>query len=1110
MTRAGYGTVAARRCIAVCAAGSTMWLMSALASAQQAAAGERGGSTRGLLFHVPFDGNCIPSVAAGAADPDGADTARFVPGKFGQAVDADAALQLSYAAAGNLDKHRGTVCMWVRPTWDGNDGKNHGFIADDINFGEIEENNILFWKWSVGTLRFDQRRDARSYLNVAVETWRAGEWRHLGAAWDVERGAWLFIDGEQVARREFSWQVKPGRRLLIGTNWCRSMPADCAIDDLRVYDRPLSAAQMRAVMAAQELVPITYHGVTVPERVQVGQPFRASVTVSSTRDVTWDRPVVASIDGLELGRFTAPDAVRLQAGIPTAIGPFDLTIPLHLYCAPGRHDLSFELCASLGEDTAAGSAHVVVERSAEVASSRISVADDGTVTRGGRPFLTDEVGVWYDGEFLQNDEQGRRTLAALARSGRIIDALRCRWVDQVDCTTTDHGFREFGSSRVAELAPGRRFRLTGPQESVQETRMVYKHERPLLPTFCYEMRVAPRPTPHLLVVESINDAERYLEVAVDVAPGSQPAPHLRQSGTGRTALINLGVAYTGREQGVDGRVFREYFLFFPKSDAIRVSVCHSRREATAPSEPGTPVSHLWVYEATDSLDSLANAVRVPIGAAARHVGLFYPQCQIMFDEYGFSGTGAAERCASVQVLSEYLRFMGFDRLEFHPYAFATRAYFASKLVEHSGQTDVFEDVLPITQDMGIQVVPRIDSLVFFDKFWEDDPADYQQKKDGTVHDYFGKVPDPLRPRVQQTLYDVLREMLEATKGYSNVPGVGFRANAKFGSLYVGSSPSAPPQETGLTPWHLQQFEKDTGIRVAVDHADPSAAYEWLRAECWERWIDWRCRRMHRWWTQARDIVRAAAPAKTLFVKTIIPYDHHFPSAETQGYGRGIDPLTEHRNHGYDPSLYVDEPGMLISRYINLDADRYNGGRVHNYAYWHDPRVPGLYRTREGTAVELYYIYWELATHPYGFRVGPEWPVGRGWMEPLTHALRTMNVYDITFYNWHRATTGRELGLREFCRAFRSLPAVAPTPFEGMVEPKPDEHLWIRWFDKRLALVNDSRADISLRLTLPANVRCPGTLLELATNTRPKVDQAARTITMPLRAFDLRVLDFDEQ
>ncbi len=271
--------------------------------------------------------------------------------------------------------------------------------------------------------------------------------------------------------------------------------------------------------------------------------------------------------------------------------------------------------------------------------------------------------------------------------------------------------------------------------------------------------------------------------------------------------------------------------------------------------------------------------------------------------------------------------------------------------------------------------------------------------------------------------------------------------------------------------------------------------------------------MHAWWREARDLVRSYGQDKKLFVKTIIPYDHHFPSAETQWYGRHVDPLLIHKYHGFDPALYRDETGMVVERYIPIGADRYNRGRVHNYPWWHVPSLATFYRTREGTAVELYFIYWELSKHPKGFRVGPEGAAGRGFFEPLTFAVRTMNPYAFTFYNWHRATLGRELQLREFARAFRGLPAVAPRPFDGRVKPTPDERLWVRWLGDRLAIVNDRPSPQDIELDIPKPLPAGWRVRELATNTTPVPPspqaRSNTTVALHMRAYDLRVLSFEK-
>jgi hypothetical protein len=358
--------------------------------------------------------------------------------------------------------------------------------------------------------------------------------------------------------------------------------------------------------------------------------------------------------------------------------------------------------------------------------------------------------------------------------------------------------------------------------------------------------------------------------------------------------------------------------------------------------------------------------------------------------------------------------------------------------------------------------------------------------------------------VQKLLLDMLDEMLRATKGYACVDGVGFRANAKFGVLYVGSRWDVPPDESGYSRWDLEAFEQGTGVRVAADHADPAACYAWLQTHAWSQWIEWRCQAMRRWWLDARDLARRYG--RELFVRTVIPYSHHFPSDQEQWYGRHLSPLAVCRNHGFDPPGFHADQGLLISEAFSLGADRYNKGRVHNRAFWHDPQLADLVRTADGREVELYYIYWELPMHCKGFRVGPSHMAGRAAFEPFTYALRTRNAYSLVFYNWCRATSGIDVELRRFARAYRALPAVAPRAFDGQCSPPAGERLWIRWFGDRLAVVNDSPQPRQITLTLPVG---GGKALDDFAACRaltPVVSTSnASSYRLDLDAFDLRTL-----
>jgi hypothetical protein len=1019
-----------------------------------------------LVYHETFD-----RAPAGAT---------AVEGKLGAAATLPAG-GLRLASAGKLDKRQGTICLWVRPNWDGSKYVNHGLLADELDFSRMDGGNLYLWHWCVGQVRFDIRVDNRSNCAADVKQWHAGEWHHVAAAWDCRRGLWLFLDGRLAAQREMQWTPRPSDHFRVGSDWQGRAPADAAFDDLRIYDRSLDAEQVARIMTGRALPVVEYRALTAPERIVEDRPFPVRLELARSADLPPDADVTVSLDGMRLG------TVRLAGG--------ELRVPRYLHLAAGPRRLEARVAGTLSDRDPPSRAVVLETPTARAPGQWTfdgqSLRWDGRPLAAGTGLLAD--GVFYTGAAATS--QARK----LAGAGSIADAMPCRRLDQVDCTGATHDFHQTGESHVVELLPGRKFRLPGPAQSVKETRRYGKSDRKLLPSFSYRLETEARPTPHLLVVESINDVERNVEVAIDPA-GTHPSPTAASSPRAVESL-NLGVICCGREFPADGKPLRRGFLFFPSSNAVEVTISSSGREMEKGETPGAAVSSLAVYELGESLAALANPVETP--DRQRHLALFYPEVGRLFREYGFAGTTATERRASVRVAIDYMRFLGFDRLEFHPYSFSRKANFPSKLFESNPDKDVFADILPAAQEAGIHVVPRMDSLCFYGDMWENEPINYQLTKNGKVPETFGKLPDPLRPPVQKLLLDMLEEMLRASKGYSCVDGVGFRANAKFGVLYAGNRWDMPPDQSGYSRWDVEQFERDTGVRVAADHGDPAACYAWLQSQAWPKWIDWRCRSMHRWWLDARDLARRYG--RELFVRTVIPYSHHFPSDQDQWFGRHLTPTTVCQHHGFDPQLFHHDQGLLVSEAFSLGADRYNTGRVHNRAFWHDPRLADLVRTADGTEVELYYIYWELPTHPKGFRVGPSHLAGRAAFEPFTYALRTRNAYGLVFYNWCRATSGIDVELRRFARAYRALPAVAPKPFNGQCTPAADKRLWIRWFGDRLAVVNDSPRPRRITLTLAGQ---PGkTVYDFADRRTLATASAAGGLrcTLELDPFDLRTL-----
>ena len=1066
-----------------------------------------------LLFYAPFDGDFQPQVAAEKAAPTVRGTIPFQAGKFGQAALLAKPNSLSYAETGNLDKAQGTICMWVCPGWSGSkDTENRAFLVDDQP-DDLGNNRIRLWRHTYGDLRFDVRDPGGHYIVTSAAHWKAGEWHHIAATWDHEVGTSLFMDGKVQAARTFIWEPKAGKNITIGSGWAG---ADALIDEVRIYNQPLTPGQIQRVMARHKLEPVVYEAIKVLGQIAIDQKFSIKALISAPEGLTGQYPIRVKIDDLDLP--VSPSQLPSPTGQPATgswIGPFTSWIPSYYYLAPGKHRLSVELSGSVGRQVANSQAEVTLVMPKRPAGPRIwEFTSDGKVLRNGRPYLVPGKGhgFLFEGIFYPYDRKGERKAGGLVESGRIVDAIPCRLVDWVDCTREDHEFEEFGQTQILELASGTKFRVSGRQQDVQQTKLRRGTKRKVLPGFSYTLRCEPRPTPHFLVVESVNDMERYLEVAIDAAPGSEIGQHLKTSGVGNRRLVNMAVIYTGREHPTDGKPFRQAFIFFPKTDQVQVTITASRRGKQETPKSGAAVSKMWIYEAAVPLADLENPIQPVPDLPQRSLSLFYPWTPSIFEEYGFSGASPEQRQASVRATCEYLKFLGLNRLEFHPYAFAPQAHFKSKLFPQRGKLDVFDDILPVTEQAGIWVLPRIDCLMFF--FPEvDNPDDFQQGLAGkTAIKVEGKTaPDPLRPRTQKLLLDVLGEMLERSRPYQNVVGVGFRALGATpgwgGALYTGLARDGWPELSGYSKWDIEQFEQETGIKVEADPDDHLHRYEWIRAHAWDKWINWRCQKIHDWWCRARDLVQSYGPEKKLFVKTMI--SGNVPASTGEWWDRGTPPMLMHKHRGYDPALFKDEKGMVIDRTMLVGSDRYfvSPKDWQNKAYCYDPRLTHLYDTPQGNSVEFYFIYWELGNHPRGFRVGPESPRGRAVLEPMLYTLRTANSYHFTCYNWCRATSGYELTLREFARAFRALPAVEPKEFRGKVEVEgslPNEWLWIRWFGDRLAVVNDSAQSRRVRLTLDRPLKPAQKLFDLALNQVVSVDRSG-SVTLNLRPYDLRTL-----
>ena len=182
-----------------------------------------------LLLH--FDGS-YDGASGEAGDPNGVS---FAAGRHGQALLVDGADTLSYETAGNLNREQGAIEFWVRPHWDGNDGRDYNFFE----VGHEWFNRIRITKDGANNLRLMVWDDHREYgVIYNVGHWRAGEWHHVAATWTPTELA-LYTDGEL---RDRATGTRPPQslapRLSIGSDAGGGSPAQAVIEEFRISDVP--------------------------------------------------------------------------------------------------------------------------------------------------------------------------------------------------------------------------------------------------------------------------------------------------------------------------------------------------------------------------------------------------------------------------------------------------------------------------------------------------------------------------------------------------------------------------------------------------------------------------------------------------------------------------------------------------------------------------------------------------------------------------------------------------------------------------------------------------------------------------------------------------------
>ncbi|MCI5778993.1 MAG: DUF6067 family protein [Lentisphaeria bacterium] len=267
------------------------------------------GAEPGVLFEANFD-----QFSANAAFGKGGVTCRsfanpdlqlrMFPGVGGKgnAINLENSEFCEYPAIGNFNSKQGTVTIWLAPqNWKPSEKKVQVFFDAVIHSGFrliVYKNQyancfyaLIMFPGAPGT---EKNFQATSFLPDA--DWPAGKWHRLDVTWDSETLK-LYVDGLQTRRERWHISTKkfPARMdfpmpdderdfIAVGTSksWNGSADVDrhhrTAFDLVRVWDRPLSAAEIKADY--ERTVPSQFGKVRRKNRLTIpltADPARATV-----------------------------------------------------------------------------------------------------------------------------------------------------------------------------------------------------------------------------------------------------------------------------------------------------------------------------------------------------------------------------------------------------------------------------------------------------------------------------------------------------------------------------------------------------------------------------------------------------------------------------------------------------------------------------------------------------------------------------------------------------------------------------------------------------------------------------------------------------------------
>ncbi|MEP7341654.1 MAG: SBBP repeat-containing protein [Acidobacteriota bacterium] len=171
----------------------------------------------------------------------------FGQGVSGAGLSLPVGNQLFYGSAGNFNATEGTIDLWIKPNWNGNDSKHHYIVqhggAGGLLIGKDSANNLRLM-----LNRYGAAGGAEIDTGFNIADWRANQWYHVAFTWSSsQKAVRIYVNGVMKSNRAFNQPLPAinSDRLQIGGDGAGSY-LEAVIDELGIHGIALTADQIAA------------------------------------------------------------------------------------------------------------------------------------------------------------------------------------------------------------------------------------------------------------------------------------------------------------------------------------------------------------------------------------------------------------------------------------------------------------------------------------------------------------------------------------------------------------------------------------------------------------------------------------------------------------------------------------------------------------------------------------------------------------------------------------------------------------------------------------------------------------------------------------------------